>query len=126
MSEYNSYNLSTDEAPNLIQMTARFFQGFKHVIKNACDAMPDGGEINLSTVAEGDTLKIELKDNGLGIPSGFNEKIFEPFMSFGKKTGTGLGLSVTRKIIEEHGGTIAAKSDAGTGSTFTISLPIVI
>lgn len=109
-----------------INMDAKeFFQGFKHIIKNACDAMPDGGEINISTIVENENVKIIIKDNGLGIPAGFNEKIFEPFMSYGKKTGTGLGLSVTRKIIEEHGGTIIATSEPGLGSTFIISLPIV-
>ncbi|MCF6269601.1 MAG: ATP-binding protein [Melioribacteraceae bacterium] len=104
--------------------TKEFYQGFKHIIKNACEAMPDGGDINVTTAIEDGNIKIVIKDNGMGIPVGFSEKIFEPFMSYGKKTGTGLGLSVTRKIIEEHGGTILATSELGIGSVFTISLPI--
>jgi nitrogen-specific signal transduction histidine kinase len=104
--------------------TKEFFQGFKHIIKNACEAMPNGGDINITTSVEQNKIKLIVKDNGQGIPTGFNEKIFEPFMSYGKKTGTGLGLSVTRKIVEEHGGTITGNSELGTGSTFIITLPI--
>jgi signal transduction histidine kinase len=104
--------------------TKEFYQGFKHLIKNACESMSDGGDINVTTTIGDGKVKILIRDNGQGIPTGFNEKIFEPFMSYGKKTGTGLGLSVTRKIVEEHGGTVVGNSDLGTGSTFTIVLPI--
>jgi len=114
-------NFESDVKTNLD--IKEFYQGFKHIIKNACEAMPDGGDIEISTFVEDENVKIVIKDNGMGIPTGFSEKIFEPFMSYGKKTGTGLGLSVTRKIIEEHGGVISATSDLGLGSTFTISLP---
>lgn len=101
-----------------------FYQGFKHIIKNACEAMPNGGDISLSTKLVNDKVSIIIKDNGVGIPNGFNEKIFEPFMSYGKRTGTGLGLSVTKKIVEEHHGSISANSDLGIGTTLTINLPI--
>jgi len=101
-----------------------FYQGFKHIIKNSCEAMPNGGDISLSTKLVNDKVSIIIKDNGVGIPNGFNEKIFEPFMSYGKRTGTGLGLSVTKKIVEEHHGSISANSDLGIGTTLTINLPI--
>ncbi len=103
----------------------QMYQCFQHIIKNACDAMPDGGTVYLSTKIEKDFVHIIVKDNGLGIPDSLHEKIFEPFMSHGKKEGTGLGLSITKKIIEEHGGTISVQSEMGEGATFTISLPIV-
>jgi len=101
-----------------------FYQGFKHIIKNACEAMPNGGDILLSTKKVNDKISIIIKDNGVGIPPGFNDKIFEPFMSYGKKTGTGLGLSVTKKIVEEHNGSISANSNLGIGTILTIILPI--
>ena len=104
--------------------TKEFYQGFKHIIKNACEAMQDGGKITLSTKNNGSQVSIIIKDDGSGIPAGFNEKIFEPFMSYGKKSGTGLGLSVTKKIIEEHNGSISASSNAGMGSTIVITLPV--
>lgn len=101
-----------------------FFQCYMHIIKNACDAMPDGGSIYVSTKKENKNIKILIRDNGLGIPEGFCEKIFEPFMSYGKKEGTGLGLAITKKIVEAHNGKIEVESRTGSGATFTITLPV--
>ncbi|MDD3558346.1 MAG: ATP-binding protein [Melioribacteraceae bacterium] len=101
-----------------------FFQCFNHLIKNACEAMPDGGNIILTTKVEESHVKITVRDNGLGIPDGLKEKIFEPFMSHGKKEGTGLGLSITKKLIEDHGGNIKVESTLGEGASFVISLPL--
>lgn len=101
-----------------------FFQCYTHIVKNACDAMPDGGIVYVSTKREDKKAKIYFKDSGLGIPEGFKEKIFEPFMTHGKKEGTGLGLSITRKVVEAHNGTIDVESSADKGATFIITLPI--
>ena len=86
--------------------------------------MPDGGKIFVSTKRADKKVEIRFKDNGLGIPDGFKEKIFEPFMTYGKKEGTGLGLAITKKIIESHNGTIAVQSSLGEGTTFIVTLPI--
>ncbi len=102
-----------------------FFQSYMHIIKNACDAMPEGGSIFASTKRDNKNVKILIRDNGLGIPEGFTEKIFEPFMSYGKKEGTGLGLAITRKIVEAHNGKIEVESRTGDGATFIITLPTV-
>ncbi len=101
-----------------------FFQCFNHLIKNACEAMPDGGSISIITDRKEENVNISFKDSGLGIPDTIIDKIFEPFMSYGKKEGTGLGLSITKKIIENHSGSILVKSDLGEGTTFIVSLPI--
>ncbi|MCX6169730.1 MAG: ATP-binding protein [Ignavibacteriales bacterium] len=101
-----------------------FFQTYQHIVKNACDAMPDGGKIIISTKRADKKVEISFKDNGLGISDGFKEKIFEPFMTLGKKEGTGLGLAITKKIIEAHDGTINVQSALGEGATFMITLPI--
>lgn len=101
-----------------------FFQCYMHIIKNACDAMPEGGSIYVSTKKDNKNIKILIRDNGLGIPEGFTEKIFEPFMSYGKKEGTGLGLAITKKIVEAHNGKIEVESATGTGATFIITLPV--
>lgn len=101
-----------------------FFQCYTHIVKNACDAMPEGGIVHVSTKRDGAKVKIIFKDTGLGIPEGFKEKIFEPFMTHGKKEGTGLGLSITRKVVEAHSGTIDVESSIGNGASFIITLPV--
>ncbi len=101
-----------------------FFQTYQHIIKNACDAMPEGGKIKISTKRADKKVEIYFKDNGLGISDGVKDKIFEPFMTLGKKEGTGLGLTITKKIVEAHEGTINVQSALGEGATFIITLPI--
>ena len=101
-----------------------FNQCFSHIVKNACDAMPEGGTIKISTRKDEKNVKISFKDYGLGIPDTMKEKIFEPFMSHGKKEGTGLGLSITKKLVEDHGGKIEVFSELGEGADFVITLPI--
>lgn len=100
-----------------------FFQCYSHIIKNACDAMPEGGRITVYADEKDDKVRIHLKDEGLGIADTIKEKIFEPFTTHGKKEGTGLGLAITKKIVEAHGGTVGVESTLGEGATFTIMLP---
>ncbi|VAX18841.1 hypothetical protein MNBD_IGNAVI01-1159 [hydrothermal vent metagenome] len=102
-----------------------FYQSFKHIIKNACEAMPHGGVIQLKTKIDENNVMIIFNDKGSGIPESLWDKIFEPFMSYGKKNGPGLGLTVTKKIIEEHGGTIKVNSYIGIGTSVIVTLPII-
>ncbi|MDR3611016.1 MAG: ATP-binding protein [Ignavibacteriaceae bacterium] len=100
-----------------------FYQACFQIAKNACDAMPKGGNLYVTTKREGDNILIELKDNGFGIPDSIKEKIFEPFITQGKINRTGLGLAIAEKIIEEHNGVIRAESYPGVGAVFTIVIP---
>lgn len=104
-----------------------FYQCYMHIIKNACDAMPDGGDIIVATKKDDKEKKVKIffKDNGLGIAESLKEKIFEPFFTQGKKEGTGLGLSITKQIVEAHNGKIEVQSSLGEGATFIVTLPIV-
>lgn len=101
-----------------------FYQACYQITKNACEAMPSGGNLYFATQIVDDAVEISIRDTGLGIPDSIKERIFEPFMCHGKKQGTGLGLSITEKIIKDHRGTITAESNLGEGTTFFISLPI--
>jgi PAS domain S-box-containing protein len=99
-------------------------QVFTNLILNARDAMVGGGTITLTTKANGDNeVHILVADDGEGIPAENLSKIFDPFFTTkGVGNGTGLGLAVTYGIVQEHGGTIEAKSE-GRGSTFVLSFP---
>ena len=89
---------------------------------NAQDAMPRGGTLVVSTVAEADSALLLVRDNGGGIDPALHDRIFEPFFTT-KPRGSGLGLALVRKVISGAGGTIHFESDPGKGTTFRIMLP---
>ena len=117
-------NVQIPEELKVWVVPVQFQQVLMNLILNARDAMPDGGNISVVTKREDRKIKISFSDKGLGIPEGFKDKIFEPFMSYGKKEGTGLGLSITKKVVEAHNGTINVQSSLGEGAVFTIILPV--
>jgi len=94
-------------------------------ITNAAQAMPDGGKITLGAKydAETESFRLTFADQGLGIAPDEIPKIFQPYFTT-KEAGIGLGLAITERIIREHGGEIAVESEIGTGTTFTVILPM--
>lgn len=94
-----------------------------NIATNAADAMPHGGTFTITTAQVGDHLHIELQDTGCGIPEEIRSRLFEPFVTAGKPHGTGLGLAVVKRIVEDHGGEIGVVSSPA-GTTFTIRLPL--
>ncbi|MBU3647363.1 MAG: hypothetical protein FGM56_04730 [Limnohabitans sp.] len=102
-------------------------QVFLNLIVNAAQAMPEGkmGLIEIRTDCDDKQVRIEVQDNGPGIAPEILKKIFDPFFTTKDPgTGTGLGLSVSQNIIQQHGGTLTVDSTVGVGTTFTITLPI--
>ena len=101
------------------------FQVFCNLIKNAMDAMPDGGELSISTrLAVDNNVVAEFRDTGAGLPSENTEVIFEPFFTTKDKgKGTGLGLAICRDIVERYHGRITAENALQGGSIFTVYLP---
>jgi signal transduction histidine kinase len=95
---------------------------FSNLMINAVQAMPDGGALNVTLHPNDTHLRIEFADNGPGIAAENLAQIFEPYYST-KETGIGLGLPLTKKIIEEHGGQISVASEPGQGTTFTVTMP---
>jgi PAS domain S-box-containing protein len=94
-----------------------------NLVKNAAEAMPQGGRITLSTRLQPSHLEIEVADTGEGMPEELVENIFTPYFTT-KSKGSGLGLVISRNIIKAHEGEIRVSSTPGQGSTFTIQLPL--
>jgi two-component system NtrC family sensor kinase len=102
-------------------------QVFLNLITNAIDAISKDGRIDVVSRRDKDTIVVEVTDDGPGIPEDRRRKVFDPFYTT-KDTGkgTGLGLWVSYDIIAKMGGAIQLKSEVGVGTTFTVSIPVVI
>ncbi|RII25834.1 MAG: histidine kinase [Geobacter sp.] len=99
-------------------------QVFTNLILNAIQAMAEGGTLTVATAPDDDgRVRVEVRDTGRGIPPADREKIFNPFFTT-RPEGTGLGLSVSYGIVKEHHGTIEVASQAGSGTTFRVLLPV--
>ncbi len=110
--------------PPVVCLPGHLNQVFLNLLMNASQAIGDSGEIWIKTSLEGDSVKIEIKDNGGGIPEEVLDKLFEPFVTTKPVgQGTGLGLSISYGIIQRHGGSISAENWKN-GSVFTLELPV--
>lgn len=121
----------TDIPSNLPEISAdpnRLASVVENLVSNAIKYTHSGGEISVSAVVEQEQLLIRVKDNGYGIAVEEQQKVFEPFFRGNQgrrfKQGMGLGLSISRDLVEAHGGWINLESAPGEGSTFTIHLPL--
>lgn len=103
----------------------RFFRVLHNIVKNAAEAMPQGGTITITVEGEGEHAVFRVADTGVGIPAEVLPTIFEPFVTHGKAGGTGLGMAIVHSVVEAHGGRILVESTVGKGTCFTISLPLV-
>jgi two-component system sensor histidine kinase AtoS len=102
------------------------YRAFSNLIINAIQAMPNGGILSISSALDASSSSVEItfKDTGIGMDETTAKNIFNPFFTT-KDKGVGLGLALTRKIIEDHRGTIEVVSEKGIGTTFTVLLPVV-
>ena len=97
---------------------------FFNLLLNACEAMPDrNGRIEVRLNDNGSSIHIRVSDNGRGIPAAIRNTLFEPFVSQGKENGTGLGLTVVHKIIQDHGGEVNLERTSPEGTVFHITFP---
>ena len=125
-----NYGVYCAAVPNVSADTQRLKQLFVNLILNAINAMPEGGSLTISVLdaPEHDFsggkgyVEVRIKDSGTGMSEETRERIFEPFRTT-KTGGMGLGLTISRKIVQEHGGSIEVESSLGAGATFTVSLP---
>ncbi|MEN9353692.1 MAG: hypothetical protein RL318_1017 [Fibrobacterota bacterium] len=113
----------THEGPPISHLDGeKIRQVMINLCRNALQAMPEGGNLRISSVRERLSLELCVTDTGLGIDAESLARIFDPFFTT-KENGTGLGLAIVRKIIEFHGGSIEATSELGKGTRFRILLP---
>jgi signal transduction histidine kinase len=109
----------------------KFKQIMLNLLSNAVKFTPDGGRVDVRAKRENGAVEVAVKDTGIGIAQEDQALVFEEFRQVGrdrlrKAEGTGLGLALTKRFVELHGGAIRLESTPGKGSTFTVSLPIRI
>lgn len=118
-----SVNLDLPAAlPSVALDASQMEQVFFNLLKNALEAINDGGVIDIELSSDDGYVYASFKDNGLGMSDDQLVHLFEPYKT-SKEKGTGLGLMITRRIVSDHGGTISAESKLGEGTTFTVKLP---
>jgi len=109
--------------PEIVADPDQIKQVFLNILKNAVESMKHGGELTIETTKENEGIRIIIADTGEGMKAEIMDKIFSPFFTT-KNYGTGIGLAVTQRIIDEHEGSIHVKSKVNEGTTFTIYLPV--
>ncbi|WP_017690324.1 ATP-binding protein [Paenibacillus sp. PAMC 26794] len=116
--------LEMTNEPVVINMDRdKIVQVLINLIRNAFEAMTDPGEVHMDLLQDGDAVLISITDTGSGIPENSLSTIFNPFYTT-KEEGTGLGLALCQKIVQDHNGKITVHSEMGVGSTFTLHLPV--
>lgn len=100
---------------------------WQNLVGNAIEAFEGkGGRIEIAVQAAGKWAEIKITDNGPGIPESIRATLFDPFVTFGKRSGTGLGTAIAKSIIDAHGGDVVFESDYTKGTTFYIHLPRIL
>jgi signal transduction histidine kinase len=118
-----SLKLEVEAGPTTVRGDGeKLRQAFLNIVLNALQATPKGGDVTISCRQSDTGWLIAFRDTGTGIDAETKARIFEPFFTT-KPDGTGLGLAVTRKIIEAHHGTLEVESEVGRGTTVVVMLP---
>ena len=96
-----------------------------NLLLNACEVVPaESGKIDIELKRKGESLEIRIEDNGPGIAEAVRDRLFEPFVSHGKENGTGMGLTVVQKILQDHGGDVTVEQTSASGTTFRVNIPL--
>ena len=99
------------------------YQAVVNLILNAVDAMPDGGELTITSYSGPDGVELEISDSGLGVPADIRGRLFEPYFTT-KADGAGLGLAIVQQIAELHGGDVICADCPQGGTAFTLRIPL--
>ncbi|HWZ97343.1 MAG TPA: response regulator [Candidatus Dormibacteraeota bacterium] len=132
LGDKKSHTLSQQVQPGLVVRAdaTRFRQVLMNLLGNAIKFTPEGGRIEINALRVGENVRIEVRDNGPGIPPEEQKRIFEAFYrlreSGARTEGTGLGLAITHRLVELHGGELTLESEVGHGSCFHFMLPAAL
>jgi signal transduction histidine kinase len=100
---------------------------FYNLLRNACEVVPgESGRIEVELLNNSAGVEVRVSDNGPGIPDPIRLRLFEPFVSYGKENGSGMGLAVAQKIIQDHGGEISVEQTSETGTIFRLTIPLAL
>ena len=111
-----------EEPPQALADEGQLRQVFLNLLRNAREAMPDGGRLTIATRVHERDVEVAIQDTGRGMNESVRSRIFEPFFTT-KEDGTGLGLAVCQQILKAHGGSLGCNSEPGQGTTFSVRLP---
>ncbi|HMF78449.1 MAG TPA: HAMP domain-containing sensor histidine kinase [Bryobacteraceae bacterium] len=114
-------------APDSIQLSLerrRMERVFLNIMNNALESMPEGGCLRVLAALRSDDVVIEIDDTGSGVPDHLRSSLFQPFVSWGKQNGVGLGLTLSRQTVVERGGDLWLGEKAGSGALFCLRLPL--
>ena len=112
----------SNENPTLVGSADQIKQALLNLMLNSLQALPDGGEVSLKTSANEKEVFISIRDSGVGMDGRTLEKIFNPYFTT-KAKGSGLGLTIVRRVVKEHNGEIKVESELGKGTIFHLSFP---
>jgi two-component system NtrC family sensor kinase len=117
-----SADFQSEQMPRL--RGSRLYQVFCNLIRNAIDAMPDGGRLSITSGLMADSVIVRVADTGVGLPEPV-EKIFEPFYTTKQPgKGTGLGLAICKEFVEDMGGSVTGANAGAGGAVFTVRIPV--
>ncbi|MCR4283711.1 MAG: ATP-binding protein [Parcubacteria group bacterium] len=119
----NLYKKFEPDIPQISGNLGQIKQVVLNILRNAVESMPDGGDLTIEIKTVGESIKINITDTGKGMTEEVLKNIFNPFFTT-KSSGTGIGMTISLKIIEDHGGHINVESEYGKGTTMSISLSI--
>jgi signal transduction histidine kinase len=117
------------DLPEMLMDKEKMKEVVINLVSNAIKYSPDGGEVRIKLYLDEGNLRLDVIDQGIGIPKEMRKKIFEQFFRVDSSMtaeigGTGLGLAIVKSIVEAHGGVIKVESEVGKGSTFSVLLPV--
>ena len=111
--------------PSILAKPEEIQQVFLNIISNAVQAMEGKGKLTLSSQQDNGFIVVQIRDTGQGIPPEYISKVFDPFFTTKQQgEGTGLGLNIVHRVVEQYGGNIKIESEPGEGTTFVISFPV--